>query len=171
MRFFSGPIVPDTPSVRILLEDFRLGVCFWGTACLLFVYVNAVLGVFWLVLIPFIALFAVLQNYRIKRRGLLRMLSLAVDKNIPLAPALDAYAREVGGRFGNRILELSAMLQNGIPLPDVLHMASDLIPADQYPIICSGYESGNLAKGLAKPPPPMCSNRSGVPFPLKCFTS
>ena len=139
---------PKRHPFEFCVKIFAWGVGFWGTACLLFVYVNAVLGFFWLVLIPFIALFAGLQNYRIKRRGLLRMLSLAVDKKIPLAPALDAYAREAGGKFGDRILELSAMLQNGMPLPNALQMVSDVIPADQYPIICSGYESGDLARGL-----------------------
>ena len=119
-----------------------------ATTAFLFVYLNIVPGLFWLFGIPCIAIFIKLQNLRMKQQGFLWMLALAAEKQIPLIPAIDAYASETGGSFGDRVADFSALLQNGVPLPDALRMIPGLIPADRYPIIRSASESGALAKGL-----------------------
>jgi general secretion pathway protein F len=148
------PIVfrPRWPAKRHPLE-FALnilgwGMVYWVTTCLLFVYVNVLLGLLWFFAIPCIAVFARLHNHRIKKQGFLRVLALAAEKEMPLIPVIEAYAYETGGSFGDRIADFSTMLQNGVPLPDALRMAPGLISTDHYPIIFSGYESGTLAKGF-----------------------
>jgi type II secretory pathway component PulF len=135
-------------SNEFALDILGWSLIFFGSTIFLFAKVNILLGVIWFFLIPCIVVFIYVQNLRMKQRGFLWMLALASEKQIPLKPAIDAYAYEIGGLFGDRVADFSAMLEGGVPLPDALRMAPGLIPVDRYPLICSAYESGALAGGL-----------------------
>ncbi|MCC6125247.1 MAG: type II secretion system F family protein [Pirellulales bacterium] len=103
---------------------------------------------FALFLLVFVFVFIYIQNLRGKQRGFLWMLAIAAQRQIPLAPAVNAYAAEVGGQYGERAHEFANLLSEGVPLPDALNLVPILVPSRNNPIIRSSYESGNLAKGL-----------------------
>jgi type II secretory pathway component PulF len=113
---------------------------------LLFIFM-VILGLF-LFIFLFLFLFIYMQNLRIKQQGFLWMLAISAKRQIPLAPAISAYAQEVGGQFGDRIDDFANMLSAGVPLPDALGSVPLLVSNRFYPIIRTSYESGNMAKGL-----------------------
>jgi type II secretory pathway component PulF len=132
--------------------EFALSVIGWAivflaTTALLF-YANILLGLFWLFTVPCIVVFIMFQNLRMRQQGLLWMMALASEKQIPLVPAIEAYAAETGGSYGDRVRDFAALLNNGIPLPDALSMVPGLVSLENYPLICAAYESGALSKGL-----------------------
>ncbi len=99
-------------------------------------------------LLPFIFAYAFLQNLRAKQQGFLWIMAMAAEKKIPLAPAVEAYAEEVGGYFGDRVEKFAILLSEGVPLPHALGRVPLLVSRQHYPIICTALESGVLARGL-----------------------
>jgi protein transport protein HofC len=116
-----------------------------GWVFLLFVFLVFGIALF---LLPFIIAFFFLQSLRSKQQGFLWMLAMAAEKKIPLAPAVEAYAEEVGGYYGSRADEFAILLNEGVPLPQALGRVPLLVPRQHYPIICTAFEGGTLAQGL-----------------------
>jgi protein transport protein HofC len=131
-----------------VLNFLGWAMAFAATTFLLVFCVNVLVGVFWILAVPSFVILTQFRKMRANQQSFLWLLAMAAEKNMPLAPALTAFAQETGGRFGNRILELSAMLREGIDLPDALRMVPDLIPEEHMTIICSAEKSGVLAQGL-----------------------
>ena len=52
------------------------------------------------------------------------LLAIAVDKNIPLIPTIEAFAKSCTGAMNIRARKLAKLLDHGIPLPEAL----DYIP-------------------------------------------
>jgi general secretion pathway protein F len=131
------------------LEEDRnplvVGLFFLGWVVILIVFLCFGLA---FCLLPFIVAYAFLQNLRAKQQGFLWMLAIAAEKKIPLAPAVEAYAEEVGGYFGNRVDQFAILLNEGVPLPNALSRVPLLVSRQHYPIICTAFESGALDKGL-----------------------
>ncbi len=69
---------------------------------------------------------------------------------MPLAPAIEAFARERGGSFSRRARRLAEMLEAGVPLPDALDQCPGLLPRYAAPMIRVGYETGTLAHALRR---------------------
>lgn len=92
--------------------------------------------------------FVVLQNRRRRQDSLLSLLTVAVERGIPLAPAVDAFAREYGGRTRWRAEQLAGLLRAGWRLPDALHAVGGLVPANAQLLIDVGHDTGSLAPAL-----------------------
>ena len=69
---------------------------------------------------------------------------------MPLAPAIEAFARERGGSFGWRARRLADLLNAGVPLPDALDQCPGLLPRYATPAIRVGYETGTLGRALRR---------------------
>ena len=69
---------------------------------------------------------------------------------MPLAPAVEAFARERGGVFGPCARWLAELLAAGVPLPDALDRCPGLLPRYALPMIRVGYETGTLAPALRR---------------------
>jgi type II secretory pathway component PulF len=120
-------------------------ILFMGWVFLLFIFLVFGLAFF---LLPFIIAYFFLQSLRAKQQGFLWMLAMAAEKKIPLAPAVEAYAEEVGGYFGNRADEFAILLNDGVPLPEAIRRVPLLVARQHLPIICTAFEGGTLEKGL-----------------------
>ena len=59
-----------------------------------------------------------------RQAALLSVLAIATEKQLPLAPLLDAFADDSRSRWRHHIRDLSDMLQSGASLPE--HLASGL---------------------------------------------
>ena len=80
--------------------------------------------------------------------ALLWVLTISAERFMPLAPAVEAFARERGGVFGRRAKRLADMLNAGTPLPDALAKCRGLLPPGVLPLVRIGCESGALAPAL-----------------------
>ena len=120
-------------------------------AALLFVILIAVLGPFgpiWLGIAGFVFLEALRKHRAARQYGLLWLLTVSAERSMPLAPAIEAFARERGGPFSRRAKQLAAMLAQGVPLADALDRCPGLLPPHTLPLVRLGCESGRLAVAL-----------------------
>jgi type II secretory pathway component PulF len=91
------------------------------------------------------------RQRRIGRQdGLLWLITVSAERGIPLAPAIQAFAREYGGRWHWQICTLAAELAHGIALPNALKHQPGLLPAHALPLVRVGCESGNLPAAARK---------------------
>jgi general secretion pathway protein F len=88
------------------------------------------------------------QRQTAKRCSLLWLLAVSAERQMPLGPAVEAFARERGGLFGRRVKRLAKLLAMGAPLPSALDFCPGLVPDQSLPIIRIGYGSGALAPAL-----------------------
>jgi len=102
--------------------------------------------------LPGIALFVLTEGLRkhraAKQHALLWLLMVSAERSMPLAPAIEAFARERGGRFGRRAKRVADMLNSGAALPDALARYPKLLPRHALPMVRVGYESGTLGSAL-----------------------
>ena len=90
------------------------------------------------------------RKYRAtQQHGLLWLLTVSAERDMPLIPAMEAFARERGGSFSRRAKRLAGMLKAGVPLPDALDRCPGLLPRYAAPTIRVGYETGTLGPGPA----------------------
>lgn len=83
-----------------------------------------------------------------QQTGLLWLLTMSAERQMPFVSALEAYAREQGGRFGRRTRRLAELLQSGTPLVDALEQCPGLLPPQTVATIGIGAEAGHLAAAL-----------------------
>jgi type II secretory pathway component PulF len=95
-----------------------------------------------------LATFLVLQTRRRRQDSLLSLLTVSVERGIPLAPAVEAFAREYGSRTRWRAEQLAGLLRAGWSLPDALHAVGGLVPANAQLLIDVGHETGTLGPAL-----------------------
>jgi type II secretory pathway component PulF len=100
----------------------------------------------WIVVAEFIAL----KRQHTMQQALLGTMAVSAERFIPLAPAIEAFAEDFGGKFGVRAAKLASLLKNGVTLPDALRQVEHVVPRQLMPIIRVGYESGALAQGLSE---------------------
>ncbi|MBN1588148.1 MAG: type II secretion system F family protein [Pirellulales bacterium] len=84
-----------------------------------------------------------------RQRAFLLMLAEAIERRIPLIPALEAFGAEYGNWRG-RTRRLSAALAGGITLPDALRLFPGLVPLASLPLIESGNRAGKLKEALRR---------------------
>ena len=121
-----------------------LCVAFSGLALLGFV---GIVG--WVVLI-FLLIEGSRKYWATQQHGLLWLLTISAERDMPLIPAVEAFARERGGSFSLRASQLAGMLKAGMPLPDALDRCPGLLPRYAAPTIRVGYETGTLAQALRR---------------------
>ena len=91
------------------------------------------------------------RKYRAtQQQGLLWLLTVSAERAMPLIPAVEAFAQELGGTFGRRARRLAGMLTAGVPLPDALDRCPGLLPRYAEPAIHVGCETGTLAQALRR---------------------
>lgn len=150
-------------AVRVVYGDTRLGggdfvhlimrVIGWvlvamGMLALLEILLSIIFGIlFWIVMM--IALGTMVARYRqTEKSALLWMLAVAAEHQMPLAPAVEAFAREWGGPFGRRSLRLARSLRSGVQLPDALDRIRALTPDAGRVAARVGTEAGCLGPAL-----------------------
>jgi type II secretory pathway component PulF len=125
-----------------------LGLIAYGAVLFVLLIWLGPFGIAWWV----VAVYAVIEWHRKKRAsrqtGLLWMLTIAAERSMPLAPAVEAFANEQGGSFSWKARELAQMLNSGVPLPEALDRCPCLLPASAIPMVRVGCEMGTLASAL-----------------------
>ncbi len=150
-------------AVRVVYGEARLGggdfvhlvmrVIGWvlvamGLLAFLEIVLSIIFGIlFWIILM--IALGTMVARYRqAERNALLWVLAIAAERQMPLVPAVEAFAHEWGGPFGRRTLRLSGALRSGVQLPDALDRIRGLAPESGRIAARVGTEAGCLGPAL-----------------------
>lgn len=105
----------------------------------------------YIILLVFIAaaLYGVWLNARIIRQAqLLWLLAVAVEKQLPLADEVEAYADDSRGRWRYKLLQLAELLRSGASLPVALDRVRGLLSPNALLAVRVGAASGTLAKTL-----------------------
>jgi type II secretory pathway component PulF len=85
---------------------------------------------------------------RAEQVALLRLLSLAVERQLALPPMLEAFAEDTSAARRHRVLQLAELLKSGTNLPEALEQVPDILPDDVVLAVRFGAESGTLAESL-----------------------
>ncbi|MEN6448914.1 MAG: type II secretion system F family protein [Thermoguttaceae bacterium] len=147
-RLISGRRDP----LRDDVVNLSLTICGWtlvaagflgNLACL-----QGPLLVVWGVFIAGVLVQGFLAQRAAKRSGLLWLLCVAAERAMPLVPAIEAFARDEGGRLGRRARRLADLLRAGMSLPDALARTPGLLPRQSLTMIWIGAQSGDLGAAL-----------------------
>ena len=76
--------------------------------------------------------------------SLLRMIALAIEQRLPLAPLLQAFAEDQGGVQRLRVQRLAGLLEEGSSLPAALEQVAHVLPAESVLAIRFGTQAGTL---------------------------
>jgi general secretion pathway protein F len=141
-------------SFQALLDDVLGFFGILGRALLglfLFLLLVGLMGPFGFILgviAAFVLVEGVRKHHAGRQYGLLWLLAVSAERSMPLAPAVEAFARERGGLYGRRVNRLAELLNAGVPLPDALDRCGRLLPRFSLPMIRIGWDSGALAPAL-----------------------
>lgn len=83
-----------------------------------------------------------------QRRALLRLILVAAEQNIPLAPLVEAWAADESGLQRPRLVRLAGLLRAGRSLPDALEEVRNVLDDDQVLAVRFGIQSGTLPATL-----------------------
>lgn len=83
-----------------------------------------------------------------RQATLLWTLAVAVEKQFPLVPFLEALADEAGGRWHWKVRGLADMLSAGVSIPDALEAMPGLLPDDAVGLVRIGAQAGNMSGAL-----------------------
>ena len=83
-----------------------------------------------------------------RQESLLALLAIAVERRVPLAPAISAFADQFRGRAHRRILTIVADLNAGDPLPDALAQPPRAVSRDALLLARIGQETGRMGEAL-----------------------
>lgn len=83
-----------------------------------------------------------------KRRSLLRLIAVATDQRLPLAPLIEAWAADERGAQRRRVRRLSALLHRGVPLADAVEEVTGALREVDVLAIRFGAQSGTLSASL-----------------------
>jgi type II secretory pathway component PulF len=83
-----------------------------------------------------------------RQSALLGVMAVAVERQLPLIPFLEALGDDVGGAWRWRVRTLSPMMRSGTSLADALEAIPGIVPPDVVMAIRVGSESGYLAETL-----------------------
>src|SRR5258708_4784723 len=83
------------------------------------------------------------------RQGtLLWTLAVALEKQFPLVPFLEALADEAGGSWRWKVRGLADLISAGTSIPDALEAVPRILPGDTVALIRVGAQTGNLTGAL-----------------------
>jgi type II secretory pathway component PulF len=83
-----------------------------------------------------------------ERQALLRLMAVAAEENLPLAPLLEAWASDERGAQRQRLRSLVELLKNGTPLPDAVEAVPGILRDEDVLAIRFGVQSGALASTI-----------------------
>ncbi len=89
-----------------------------------------------------------LQHRRNQQNGLLWVLAVAANRQIPLAPGVEAFAMQNRGIFRERAHALAAFLHRGQSLSEAIAWVPRVVPWDAPLLIRVGEQTGRLAEAL-----------------------
>lgn len=110
-------------------------------------YVLAPIGI---VVVAGVALMLVTRYRTLERRSMLRCLSVAAQKGVPLNEAARAFADERTDELGLRAIRLAESIEAGMPLPQALARSGTRLPVDALLAVRVGYETGTLSESLRR---------------------
>jgi protein transport protein HofC len=83
-----------------------------------------------------------------RQNSLLEMMAIAAEENMPLAPAVAAFAHQYRGLMHHRVVDLVALLQGGTALPEACDRVRGLVSREAVLLAWVGQASGQLPKAL-----------------------
>ena len=83
-----------------------------------------------------------------QRQAVLRLVAVATEEKLPLAPLLEAWADDERGVQRRRLRRLAALLQAGTPLPDAVEEVPDVLCEEDVLAIRFGAQSGTLTAAI-----------------------
>ncbi len=99
--------------------------------------------------VAFVGIGILASRTRVSRQGaLLKALSIAAEKGMPLAPAVAAFADQDRGSARRRVMALAAALNQGQSLSEALTHSRKLVSSDAVLLINAGEDSGQLPQAL-----------------------
>jgi type II secretory pathway component PulF len=118
-----------------------------GGAVLQGLFVLSPVGI---VIIACVAIMLVTRYRAMERRSLLRCLSLAAQKRVPLNEAARAFANERSDELGLRATRLAEGIEAGMSLPEALTRSGTRLPVDALLAVRVGYETNTLSESLRR---------------------
>lgn len=109
---------------------------------LLFMLICVIIG------LAIAAVYMLWQSRRRTQDAFLAFLAVSIERGVPLAPAVEAFAREQRGWMGLRARQAADMLRAGWALPDVLQHVGGLVPTKSLVLINVGHQTGSLAPAI-----------------------
>jgi type II secretory pathway component PulF len=88
------------------------------------------------------------RTARVQRQSLLRLLAVATDTAVPLAPLLSAWAADERGVQSTRVRRLARLLAQGVPLPEAVEQVPGVLKNEDILAMRFGAQSGTLAASL-----------------------
>lgn len=145
---YSRPVGGGDDQVRLALHVIGWVLVAVGLLSLWQMFTGPLFGVlYWIVAV--VAAGHMASRYQqSEKTALLWVMSIAAERQMPLVPTIEAFAREWGGVFGRRVQLLAAALRAGVPLPDALDRQPALLPGDVRISARIGVESGMLGPAL-----------------------
>jgi len=111
----------------------------------------AVLNIFGFVLIVSVGTvcaMAAIAARTSRKQALLEVLSLSVEKHMPLPALASAYARDEAGAYGHRLRHWAELLRLGTPLTIAVERSRGVLPKEAVMGARIGQVAGDLAAGL-----------------------
>ena len=134
---------------------FRLGeaaIVGWITFVVGYIVVTAsMMGILAIPAIPVVIgvlIYLRLQHRQNQQNGLLWVLATAADRQIPLAPGVEAFAQQSEGTIQSRAHALAVVLRQGKSLTEAVDWVPRVVAWDASVLIRVGEQTGNLAGGL-----------------------
>jgi len=123
-----------------------LGILLAGSAALIFLMLSgSVLFVFTIAMGIGVIL---ARGTSTRQDSLLWLLAIAAERNMPMAPAVAAFADQYRGLYFRRVMDLAAQLNWGTPLPEALERARKVVSRDAVLLAWVGEAAGMLPKAL-----------------------
>ena len=84
----------------------------------------------------------------VQSQSLLRVITLALEQRLPLAPLLRAFAEDQSGSHRWRVHRVAGILESGSSLPSALEQVAGVLPVENVLAIRFGAQSGTLPTTL-----------------------
>lgn len=88
------------------------------------------------------------RTSRWQRTALLRLIAVAVEQRLPLAPLLAAWADDERGIQRTRVRRVASLIDGGASLPDALEAVPGVLRDDDVLAVRFGAQSGTLAASI-----------------------
>jgi len=83
-----------------------------------------------------------------RQATLLWTMAVAIERQFPLVPFLEALADEAGGRWRWKVRGLADLITAGVSIADALEAMPGVLPRDTVALVRIGAESGNVSGAL-----------------------
>jgi type II secretory pathway component PulF len=107
-----------------------------------------VLGPIWAIIVIAVLLLAGRRWMVARQYAFLRALAAATERQMPLAPVVEAFAGDQNGSWSRRARYVAHLLRAGVPLPEALQRTPGVVPAASVPLARIGQDTGRLTEAL-----------------------